>query len=524
MSQIFHNLKIAPDEELEDHLAWLFPDYGAYHILRQSVDARRPHPPRLVYSVEVFGKEETPPSAHHTLSRVNYKDRPVVIIGAGPAGLFAALRLVERGIPCRIFEQGSTAETRLKAINRFWRYGELNARNNVGFGEGGAGLYSDGKLITRIKSPFIPYVMSRLVEFGAPKEIAYLANPHVGSDRIRRLIPKMRARIRELGGEFHFDCKIEDLLIRDGHIQGVITETGEKYESPFTVLACGHSAEDFFLRLKELGVFMEAKPFAMGLRIEHPQELLNKIQYREFSGHPKLGAANYRLADHDQESGVGVYSFCMCPGGYVLSCATAAGEVVSNGMSNYARNSPFANAGIVVSLDPKEHFEEHIFSGLELRRDIEQNAFSKVQQAGGTKELPAQKVTDFLSGRLSPLERGSSPSGNIPVRLDQILPATIKDYLIRGLERFERLMPGFISPRAQVYGVESRTSCPIRITRDPKNLQSLSHPGLFPCGEGAGYAGGITSAACDGIRVAETITSLISSRASSEPLEQSERV
>jgi uncharacterized FAD-dependent dehydrogenase len=264
--------------------------------------------------------------------------------------------------------------------------------------------------------------------------------------------------------------------------------------------------------LQAAGVFMEGKSFAMGLRIEHPQKIVNQIQYRDFAEHPKLGAANYKLAHHDKVSQVGVYSFCMCPGGYVLSSGTESDGLVCNGMSNFKRNSPYANAAIVVSIDHEKNFGKDLFGGMKMRRELETRAFSSIRSQGGTKELPAQKLNDFLSGKLGALNPGSSPSGALPVRLDQLLPEKISQKICEGLEIFNRQMKGFISDQAQVYGVESRTSCPVRITRHNESLESISHQGLYPCGEGAGYAGGITSAACDGIAVAEKITAQLASR------------
>jgi uncharacterized FAD-dependent dehydrogenase len=278
------------------------------------------------------------------------------------------------------------------------------------------------------------------------------------------------------------------------------------------VLATGHSAEDMLNHLRDLGVTLEGKSFAMGLRIEHPQELINQIQYRDAAGHPKLGSANYRLADHDPVDNVGVYSFCMCPGGYVLSSGTEENGIVVNGMSNYHRNSPFANAALVVSIDHEKNFGPDLFGGLKLRNELEQHALQAVRAAGGTKELPAQRLMDFAAGKTGPVLKGSSPSGAVPVRLDEIIPGTMRNRILKSLERFERNMRGFASEDAQLYGVESRTSCPIRVTRSDDTLESVSHPGLYPAGEGAGYAGGITSAACDGIKIADLISEKIGKR------------
>ncbi len=433
-----------------------------------------------------------------------------MIVGSGPAGLFAALRLVERGVPCILLERGSNTVDRLRGITKFWRHGELDRRNNVCYGEGGAGLYSDGKLITRIKSPHIPYVMNRLVQFGAPAEIQWLSNPHVGSDRIRRIIPFLREYLIQHGCEIRFDTQVTELLVEAGSVVGVRTEHGDTLRSPFVVLATGHSAEDMLRHLRDLGVALEGKSFAMGLRIEHPQKLINEIQYRDAADHPKLGSANYRLADHDYNDNVGVYSFCMCPGGYVLSSGTEADGIVVNGMSNYHRNSPFANAALVVSIDHEANFGDDLWGGMEMRRALERAAYQAVRDAGGTRELPAQRLEDFAAGRAGAVRKGSSPSGAVGVRLDQILPPSLGARILKSLAKFDRNMRGFASGEAQFYGVESRTSCPLRVTRAEDSLESVSHPGLYPAGEGAGYAGGITSAACDGVRIAEKIVEKIS--------------
>lgn len=514
MSQKFEQVKVALDENLQEKLELLSPNFTSYRVLRQSVDARKI--PHWVYSVEIFNQDEKPEPnfkmsnyAHEVKSHI--KDKPI-IIGSGPAGLFAALRFVERGIACILLERGSIAEKRIQHINRFWRYGELNPHNNVCFGEGGAGLYSDGKLITRIKSPEIPYVMHKLVEFGAPEEIKYLANPHVGSDRIRRVIPKIRQYLLENGCDIHYDTPVTDFTFNaENQIDSVICENNKVFKSPFVILATGHSAQDIFKVLKKHQVYTEAKSFAMGLRIEHPQSHINKIQYKNFFDRKELGSANYKIAHHDHKTGIGVYSFCMCPGGYVLSSGTESNSLVCNGMSNYNRNSGFANSAIVVSVDHKKLGPE-IEAGLNLRTQIEEEAFKSVQKAGGSKELPAQKLIDFLSSKNTGVLKSSSPSGVVGVALHKVLPQWTTQKLQEAFEVFNTQMKSFIHDQALLHGVETRTSCPIRITRDDQSLESLSHKGLYPCGEGAGYAGGITSAAVDGINCANKIIEKILSR------------
>lgn len=518
MAKLFENIKVGIDESLEEKLQYLVPNYGSFRILRQSVDARKRHSPHFIYSLMVGENNEELTTKKFELDKItSFKsdfEKPI-IIGSGPAGLFAAIRLVERGVPCRLFERGSESSERIKGINKYWRYGELDPRNNVCYGEGGAGLYSDGKLITRIKSPHIPYVLNRLVQFGAPEEIQWLSNPHVGSDKIRRVIPLMRKFLIDNGCEFFFNSQVTKILTEGKNkICGIETEHGLKFQSQHVVLATGHSAEDMLSHLNEIGVYMEGKSYAMGIRIEHPQSAINKIQYREFATHPKLGAANYKLTYHDYDHNMGVYSFCMCPGGYVLSSGTEKDSVVCNGMSNYNRNSPFANAAIVVTVNHEQLFKkEDTFAGLMLRKKLEQNAFQAVLSKGGKKELPAQNMISFLDKKFeNNLYKGSSPSGAMPVDLNQILPDWMNQKIKEGLNHFDRSMKGFITKEAQIYAVESRTSCPIRVTRDENTLESISHRGLFPTGEGAGYAGGITSAACDGIRVAEKIFEQVASQ------------
>lgn len=521
MSKIFKNLKLPIDQDLAEHLAWLLPDHGEYRILRQSVDARKKHSPHFVYTVEVADKDEILKLEKFALEPYKFSTQlpssfqKPIIIGSGPAGLFAALRLVERGIPCKLFERGSQSADRIKGINKFWRYGELDPRNNVCYGEGGAGLYSDGKLITRIKSEHIPYVLNRLVQFGAPAEIQWLSNPHVGSDKIRRVIPHIRNFLQNHGCEIYYNTQVTKLIYNNLYgpkcIKGVTTEYGENHTTDHIILATGHSAEDMLEHLMASEVAVEGKSFAMGLRIEHPQKEINEIQYRQYATHPKLGSANYKMAHHDSSTGIGVYSFCMCPGGYVLSSGTSKNSIVCNGMSNFNRNSPYANAAIVVSIQHDKLFASDRLGGLKFRRELEGKAYEAVQRAGGTKEMPVQNLISFLKKSTDNVVVNTScPSGIKTVRLDQLLPNFMYSKLTEGIEKFNQNMQGFISENAKLYGMESRTSCPLRVTRDEESLQSISHAGLYPCGEGAGYAGGITSAACDGIRCADKVLESLS--------------
>lgn len=512
MSQTLKDLKLPMGEDLDETLRRMAPDYAHYRILKKSVDARTKQKLHWVYTVELYNSESEVVPRFSLPEAIETTVRPLVI-GTGPAGLFAALRLVERGVACDLFERGSPCDQRILAINKYWRYGVLNPENNVCFGEGGAGLYSDGKLITRIKSPHIPYVMKRMVDFGAPPEVEYLANPHIGSNKIRRLIPRLREYLLQKGCRIHFNTRVEKILFENQQVTGLVTAQGQTFHSPYVVAATGHSAEDMIHYLHESGVTMEGKSFAVGLRVEHHQDWVNKTQYREFSEHPELGAANYKLAHHNKREEVGVYSFCMCPGGYVLSSGTSPQGVVSNGMSNFNRNSPYANAAIVVSIDHQKMFSDDVLGGLHFRKKLEESAYQMVQNKKQGHALPAQNMIDFLLGRetRSPM-KGSSPSGMASVRLDQLFPANITLHMIEAFEKFHKKLEGFISPQAHLYGVESRTSCPVRVIRDQETLESVSHRGLFPSGEGAGYAGGITSAACDGIRVADSIVHQLASQ------------
>lgn len=502
--KVLKDLKVPLDADISDIIRKQIPNFSTYRVIKKSVDARKRHAIHEVYTVEVYMPGEIPQDHDFPVSKVQFNGKKPIIIGGGPAGLFCALRLIERGIPCILLERGSPTEKRIFKINRFWRYGEFDPEDNVCFGEGGAGFFSDGKLITRIKSEHIPYVMHRLVKFGAPEEIQYLSNPHVGSDKIRRIMPKMRKYLEENGCEIHFNTKVTELLHKEDRISGLRTSCGKEYTSDHIILATGHSASDMLEHLHEIGVKLEGKSFAMGLRVEHPQRFINEVQYRTFAEHPKLKSANYKLV-YNTNDGIGVYSFCMCPGGYVLSSGTEPDGIVCNGMSNYNRNGHFANSAIVVTIDHQKLFGDDLFGGMKLRRTLEKKCFDEIRKQGGTKEIPVQTTMDFMKGQKGKALPTSSPSGVLPVNFHDILPDFMIAPLKEGLKNFDAKMPGFISQESQLHGIESRTSCPLRIPRDKETYVSVSHKGLYPAGEGAGYAGGITSAAVDGIRIAESI-------------------
>jgi uncharacterized FAD-dependent dehydrogenase len=379
----------------------------------------------------------------------------------------------------------------------------------VCFGEGGAGAFSDGKLITRIKSPFKQYVMEQMVRFGAPEEILYLANPHVGSNKIRKIINNLTKYLQDNGCPIHFETRVEEFIWSNDRLEEVRSVDGRSFKSDNFILATGHSAHDVYDKILSGGVPCDTLNMAMGFRIEHPQVFINQTQYGECWQHPDLPVANYKITHHDPKTGIGVYSFCMCPGGYVLPSSAQPGRMVVNGMSNYNHGSPYANSGIVITVHRDKWYPEGPRQALKFQEDIERRAQQKVYEAGGTIEVPAQRAEDFIHNRVGPLGKSSCPSGVIPVNLRDIYPKELTDAFIGALKDFERRMPGFILKEAILHGVESRTSSPVRIVRHKETLNSPKFKNLYPAGEGAGFAGGITSAAVDGIRIAEAIATSI---------------
>ena len=496
------------DQQIEPFLRSEFSKLIDYRILSQSLDARRANQgrtPRYNYHLEVIEQGESFAELKENFVKLSPKEWPI-IVGAGPAGLFCALRLIEYGIPSIIVERGDTASRRMQAIARFWRYGECDPDNNVCFGEGGAGLFSDGKLITRIKSPYVSYVMKKLVELGAPKEIAYLSNPHLGSNRIRLLIEKIGQFLRERGCIFHYNSPVRRLLLEKGQIQGVVLSNGQCLHSSNVILATGHSAQDVYQFLHADGVQIRPKDFAIGVRIEHPRCYIDWLQYGKFAG--KLETAKYRLSYHDQTTDRGVYSFCMCPGGYVISSGTEADGLVANGMSNFRRMGPWSNSALVVSVKAGVDFalKGEYLDGIYLQRRIEKDAYQLSKEYASGRELPASNLENYLEGNNKrAVKRSSSPSGFFNTNLEKLFPSYINEHLKRAIEQFNRHLKGFIYKDAQLLAPETRTSSAVTIVRQSDSLQAPGIEGLYPCGEGAGYSGGITSSAVDGVKVAEVL-------------------
>jgi len=498
-------------ESLEKAVFNLDPKARSYRILRKSLDARRKDRLHHVYTVETFSTETPPKLSFDIPTRIEARQLPTTtIIGAGPAGLFAALRLLQRGLPCQILERGKPVLPRMKDISQHWRHGKINPDSNVCFGEGGAGAFSDGKLITRIKSPFKQYVMEQMVLFGAPEEILYLANPHVGSNKIRKIINNLTKYLEKNGCPVHFDTRAEEFIWSENKLECVRSVDGREFKTDNYILATGHSAHDVFDKILDAEVPCETLNMAMGFRIEHPQTWINSTQYGERWEHEELPVANYKITSHDDASGIGVYSFCMCPGGYVLASSAQADRMVVNGMSNYNHGSPYANSGIVITIQKEKWYPEGPRQALKFQEQIERKTQQKVIEAGGTIEVPAQRADDFINNRVGPLGKSSCPSGVIAVNLHDIYPQELTSAFIDALKNFDRKMPGFILKDALLHGVESRTSSPIRIVRDAKTLHSPKYTNFYPSGEGAGFAGGITSAAVDGIRIAESIVDSLS--------------
>ncbi len=495
-------------------------DLVSIQIIKRSLDARRGRPIQKVYSLLVGVKDEehlknlterSPDLAFNKddayQSPKKVLDLPAgrpLVVGTGPAGLFAGLILAEAGLGPILLDRGKSVKERTRDVAQFWKEGELNPDSNVQFGEGGAGTFSDGKLRTRVKDRKnrTRKILEELVRAGAPDEIIYEHKPHVGTANLVRVVKNLRKRIENLGGEYHFEAKVTKLILEEGKIKGLLTELGQEFLSEIVILAIGHSARDTFQMLDGCGVQMAPKAFSIGFRIEHLQEMIDRRQYGKNAGHPALGAAEYQLA-RKTSSGRSVYSFCMCPGGSVIASSSEPGTVVTNGMSQYSRNLLNANAAIVAEVSPGD-FSGGALAGFLFQRTWEEKAFLL---GGRDFTAPIQLAADFVSGTTSQGIRSVVPSYQPGVKLAnlrEVVPEGIADAISEGLVYFDQLIPGFCTGDAVLTGVETRTSSPLRILRKD-NFQSISVEGLYPIGEGSGYAGGIMSSALDGIKAAEQI-------------------
>lgn len=481
-------------------------------IIRKGIDARKKPQIKMVYTLS-FSADDAIRSRLGGDPALEWQDekadpipvqiqshKRIVIVGFGPAGLFAALRLAEYGVTATIIERGEPVEQRALSVQRFWKEGILDPESNVQFGEGGAGTFSDGKLTCRSKDPLVPWVLEQFAAFGAQPEVRYLAKPHIGTDRLRTVISAIRRNLLEKGFAIRFGCRMTDLDIKNGCIAAVTLNDTEEMPCDYLILASGHSARDTFELLERLNVPLQRKPFAMGLRVEHPQELINRIQYGN-QKQPNLPAADYAVAWNSSSSGRSAYSFCMCPGGVVVGGASEAGGVVTNGMSGQLRNSPYANSALVVNVREKDFDGAGPLAGIRLQRRWEQRAF---ELGGGGYLAPAQNLLDFLHLPGKGATRSSYRPGICETELDSVLPPFIIDTLREGISDFGRKLKGFVTSEATLIGIESRTSSPVRILRD-SCFESVGVKGLYPAGEGAGYAGGIMSSAVDGIKIADSI-------------------
>lgn len=493
-------------------------DIKNIRILKESIDARKKDNIKFNYqvSIECFNEDKIVKRANSNevsikketydpdfkLGNKKLSTRPIVV-GMGPAGLFAGLLMAEKGYRPIIIERGEDVDNRSNTVEKFWKTGELNTESNVQFGEGGAGTFSDGKLTTRSKDFRCDYIVDQFIKAGAQEEIRYMGKPHVGTDILKDVVKNIRNKIISLGGEVRFNSKLEELIIKDKKIKGIVVN-GEKILSEVVVLAIGHSSRDTYEMIYKNNIFMTPKAFAIGVRVEHPQGLINENQYGKYANHPRLRAADYKLTYTDEVTGRGVYSFCMCPGGVVVASSSEEKSLVTNGMSYSKRDRENANAAIVVSVGENDFEGSSPLKGIEFQRHYEKLAYSL---GGGAHVAPIQLVGDFLKDRESKNIGSVNPSftrGYEFRELKNCLPSYVVDSLKRGMIKFDNKIKGFAMDDAIMTGIETRTSAPLRIERN-ENLESISVEDLYPTGEGAGYAGGIISAAVDGIKVAERI-------------------
>ena len=526
MPFIYRNLFLTPHDAEETLPALLAAKLSVplssvqnVRIIRKGIDARKKPHIKIVYTLSFSADNSVQTRLGKDLALEWFDEKVpeppqrlqspqrIVIVGSGPAGLFAALRLAEYGLSATIVERGEPVEQRALSVQRFWKEGTLDPESNVQFGEGGAGTFSDGKLTCRSKDLSVPWVLDKLATFGAQPEIRYLAKPHIGTDRLRTVISAIRRELQDKGFLFRFCCRMTDLSIARGCLSAVILNETEEVRCDHLILACGHSARDTFELLERRNVPLQRKPFAMGLRVEHPQDLINTIQYGN-QKQSNLPAADYAVAWNSSTSGRSAYSFCMCPGGVVVGGASEAGGVVTNGMSGQLRNSPYANSALVVNVREEDFDGSGPLAGVRLQRKWEQRAF---ELGGGGYRAPAQNLLGFLGLPGKGTVRTSYRPGVCETELDTVLPLFIIDTLREGIADFGRKLRGFVTAEATLIGIESRTSSPVRVLRD-SSFESVGVKGLYPAGEGAGYAGGIMSAALDGIKVAESIAGRIANQ------------
>ncbi len=486
-----------------------FEEINHFEILKRSIDARKKNI-KLNLRIKVFIGENFKETPLELPNFKNVENAPeVIIIGAGPAGLFAALKLIEKGAKPIVLERGKNVQDRRRDLAAITKSHTVNADSNYCFGEGGAGTYSDGKLYTRSKKRGdVNNILKLLIAHGAAKDIGVDAHPHIGTNKLPKIIQNIRNTILEYGGKIIFGARVNDIFIKDNEVSGVVTNNGDIFNAKKIILATGHSARDIFELLYRKGIEIEAKPFALGVRVEHSQNLIDSIQYHCDIRGEYLPPASYGIVKQVKDRGV--YSFCMCPGGVIAPCATAPGEVVTNGWSPSKRDQPTSNSGIVVELGLKDFAPFAKFgplAGVEYQKRIEQTAW---RLAGETQRVPAQRLIDFTRGKLSQnIPKTSYIPGTTSVELGEVLPKYIYQSLQEGFKQFGKSMQGYLTNEAVVHAPESRTSSPVRIPRDRKTLEHIQIKGLYPCGEGAGYAGGIISAAIDGEKCAEQCADLM---------------